>query len=126
MDEYSRDAETVNQALRRDLSSLRANLDSSQAVWEDRLNTKKQEYEELQEKYIKARSNETRALAIALPTVATPDSSIPLVNTETTPVPRDPASPPVTISTTSKSRISEKVPDPDKFKGERSDLRRFS
>jgi len=74
----------------------------------------------------RAQSNEAHALRLALPTVTTHDTSSPEKPTEYVSVPRHPTPPPTASSTATSTRISEKVPDPDKFKGERNDLRRFS
>lgn len=92
-------------------------------------NYQTQEISTLQDKYINAKANELQALRLSIPTVHTPATSqSPLLQTtESIPVPLNTTSP-IASSPPSHthSHLSERFPDPDKFNGEKSDLRRFT
>ncbi|KAJ0134012.1 Biofilm regulator 1 [Fusarium oxysporum f. sp. albedinis] len=97
-----------------------------QKSWiEDRLDKKEKELEIAQGKACKAQEEARQAVAARLPTVATltpvtsdPDAKARIAETMETP------SPPATQSAAS-AQLSERIPDPDKFKATRADLRRF-
>ncbi|KEY74877.1 hypothetical protein S7711_09667 [Stachybotrys chartarum IBT 7711] len=92
----------------------------AQRSWiEERLNAKEKEL-------MIAQIEAHRAIDSALPTVATPTPSAtpdPLAKAPTAETLGAPL-PPITRSTAS-TQLSERIPDPDKFKATRTDLRRF-
>ena len=78
------------------------------------------------QKLIEAEVAKEKALAIAQPAVYTPPSAAqpePVVKNSADPAPRKTA--PLVTAPSESTRQSEKVPDPEKFNGQRSDLRRF-
>jgi hypothetical protein len=84
---------------------------------------------DLQDKLANAVANERNALALAIPTVPTPSASITLKtpDTECASVPIDITSPnDPTKSTSTRSQLSERIPDPPEFKGNRKDFSRFA
>jgi hypothetical protein len=90
---------------------------------------KTQHNEQLQDatrKLIEAEVAKERALAIAQPAVYTPPSAAqpePVIKNSADPAPRKTT--PLVTAPSESTRQSEKVPDPEKFNGQRSDLRRF-
>lgn len=87
----------------------------------------KQQLEEKDEKIIKVSIDARLAQQASLPTVRvlTPDASKTQPAEDPTATRLGTTSPPATESAAS-TRLSEKLPDPDKFTGMRSDLRRFA
>jgi Domain of unknown function (DUF4939)/Zinc knuckle len=84
---------------------------------------------ELQDKLATAVARERQALAIAVPTVNTPGTSEPLPTqlAEPASVPLYPTpSPPSTSHPYTDSHLSERIPDPPEFEGDRKDFSRFS
>ena len=76
------------------------------------------------QKVIDISKERDRAIQLATPTVSTPMSD-PVRGAEKLPD-TVPGTPPTSVTaSTESSRLSEKLPDPDKFEGERSALRRF-
>jgi hypothetical protein len=91
---------------------------------------KTQYSEQLQDatrRIIEAEVAKEKALAIAQPTVYTPPSAPqpePVIKTQADPTTR--TATPLAPAPSESTRQSEKLPDPDKFSGQRSDLRRFT
>jgi len=76
--------------------------------------------------YIEAVLEKDRAVALAVPAVNTPASlSVPELRTENPAGNAARTSPPDTAAPSESSRVSERLPDPEKFNGDRKDLRRF-
>jgi hypothetical protein len=86
----------------------------------------KEQLREWEDKCFKAIEEKAQALRLTAPTVNTPLSTpIPELLAEK-PVAAVPRTPPFTAATPSEaSRLSERLPDPEKFEGDRKDLRRF-
>jgi hypothetical protein len=101
-------------------------MQGEQAFLEKELVKYQGKYEQALKNEIRAKDNESHALSLAAPTVTTPVSKPTGSPAEENPVlpNRTPVTPPP--STPSSSRLSERMPDPDKFKGERKDFLRFS
>ena len=78
------------------------------------------------QKLIEAEVAKEKALAIAQPAVYTPPSAAqpePVIKNSVDPATRKTT--PLATAPSESTRQSEKVPDPEKFNGQRSDLRRF-
>lgn len=112
------------------ITDLEANARSAQSE-NDRsrgvIEFQKSLYAEQSRELLAAEIAKEKALAAAQPAVSTPRSSPPpvlLVETLTDPTPRAP--PLIATAPSESSRQSEKLPDPDRFTGERKDLRRFA
>jgi Domain of unknown function (DUF4939)/Zinc knuckle len=86
----------------------------------------KEQLERGEQKWIKAIEEKNQALRVVAPTVYTPlSTSIPDHPTERVTAPTQRTPPPVATTPSEASRLSERLPDPEKFKGDRKDLRRF-
>lgn len=88
----------------------------------------KEQLQEMQQRCIDALKERDQALALAAPTVNTPQSSPALAREPAAEAPVATAlgAPPAPDSlSTGSARLSERLPDPDKFEGDRKDLRRF-
>lgn len=86
----------------------------------------KGELREKEERCMKAEMEKEKALALAAPTVPNPKSPHgPALPTESPADPTPRTSPPVIATPPTSTRASERLPDPEKFNGERKDLRRF-
>jgi hypothetical protein len=86
----------------------------------------KEQQKELEDKWAKAVEEKNQALRLAAPTVNTPLSmSVPELLAEKPVAAVQRTSPPVAAIPSEASRLSERLPDPEKFKGDRKDLRRF-
>jgi hypothetical protein len=85
--------------------------------------------EQLQKKenlYIEAIREKDKAIALAAPIVVTPVSyGISEQRTENAADHATRTPPPATATPSESSRVSERLPDPEKFNGDRKDLRRF-
>ncbi|KAI7137118.1 hypothetical protein KC316_g16709, partial [Hortaea werneckii] len=84
------------------------------------------EKRELREEIVQTRIEKEKAVLLAQPTVQTPTITLPAerrAEAAADPAPRAPSPAPTAPSET--TRQSEKLPDPEKFNGERKDLRRF-
>ena len=86
-------------------------------------NYQREEIDRISEKLTAARTNERNALALATPAVNIP---LPVKTTakEYTATPARTTTPANTTPSES-SRLSERLPDPERFEGSRSDLCRF-
>ena len=84
---------------------------------------------DLQDKLARAVASERQALTLAIPTVTTAATSeIPHIQiAEPAPVPLDSSSPPTsTPPSHAYAQLSERIPDPPEFKGDRKDCSRFA
>jgi hypothetical protein len=101
-------------------------IDKTRAKLEAVIDYQKGQLQEKDQLYIEAIRAKDRAVALAAPTVGPPASlSVPELRAEN---PADYAKgtpPPITATPSESSRISERLPDPEKFKGDRKDLQRF-
>lgn len=82
---------------------------------------------EKDERCLRAEMEKEKAIALATPTVPTPlspNTPAPVAEKATDPVPRTSSA--AIATPPESSRASERLPDPDKFQGERKDLRRFT
>jgi hypothetical protein len=111
------------QLLQAELHTVRA---ESAAVIKYQKETQKEQIQDWQEKFTKAIEEKNQALRLAAPTVRTPLSSLsPDTPAEKTTANVPLAPPPAAASPSQTSRLSERIPDPEKFEGDRKDLRRF-
>lgn len=86
----------------------------------------KEQLREWEDRYFKALEEKAQALRLALPTVNTSLSTPAPELLAEKPVANVPRTPPSTAAARSEtSRPSERLPDPEKFEGDRKDLRRF-
>jgi hypothetical protein len=112
-----------------ELSTLRVevgHLQSQLAEQKGVISYQKTQIEEWQEKWMNSSRELERARVLAIPTVNTPLTSEPstaLAKEAQAPTLGTPT-PPAAASTTS-AHLSERLPDPDRFTGQRDDLRRF-
>jgi hypothetical protein len=89
----------------------------------------KGQYEGMQQKYFDALKEKERALHLSTPTVDTPRTSPALAQgpaAEKLAAAPMGAPPSIDPASTGSARLSERLPDPDKFEGDRKDFRRFS
>lgn len=122
--EAVRQAEMKLEALRLEHNRLKENLTRAQGIRE----YQDEQLQKMQLKLVDALKERDQAIALSAPVVNTPRSSpvpacepaaeAPVAATLAAPAPSD------TVSTGS-ARLSERLPDPDKFEGDRKDLRRF-
>jgi hypothetical protein len=81
---------------------------------------------EWEDKWSKTLEEKNQALRLAIPTVNTPLSTpTPELLAEKPVAAVQRTTPPVIATPSETSRLSERLPDPEKFKGDRKDLRRF-
>ncbi|TKA66112.1 hypothetical protein B0A49_10924 [Cryomyces minteri] len=86
----------------------------------------KEQHQEMERRYFEALKEKERAVLLAAPMVSTPlPTTVPESHAEKLQAPTTRTSPPVTSASSDTSRLSERLPDPDKFDGDRKDLRRF-
>lgn len=86
----------------------------------------KEQLREMEQKYFKAMEEKSQALRLAVPTVDTPLSTPTPKPVAEKPVATSVGAPPSIASPSSETtRLSERLPDPDRFEGDRKDLRRF-
>jgi hypothetical protein len=89
--------------------------------------TLKEIQEELGGKIIRLEIEKEKALLAAIPTVITPETSPePRQSTEIRVDLTEGKTPAITTTPPASSKISERLPDPEKFDGNRKDLRRFT
>ncbi|ODM21688.1 hypothetical protein SI65_02532 [Aspergillus cristatus] len=110
--------------LKEELSALHLKQEKTQARNQGIIEYQKEQLQESQQKYLEALKEKDEALRLATPVVNTPartpepTAEIHTVAPVGTPASVDPPS-------TSSARLSERLPDPDRFEGDRKDLRRF-
>lgn len=101
-------------------SALQAEIGANQAI----IAYQESQQAKFTQSMIELSRERDKALQLATPAVSTPLSNLsrPAENRPDF----IPGTPPTTVSTSSENaRLSEKLPDPDKFEGDRKDLRRF-
>jgi len=108
------------------LTRVSRQVDDQYAIIQFQKATYQEEIDRITAKWIKAETEKERAISIGSPAVATPASppiSAPVAegNVDT---PKGTPTPAYAVSS-EPSRISERLPDPKEFDGNRSDLRRF-
>ncbi|GIZ39392.1 hypothetical protein CKM354_000277800 [Cercospora kikuchii] len=106
------------QSARTEISQLRAVIDFQKSSYEEK-ETK------FREELLLAKIEVERALHLAQPIVQTPPSLPADTRAKKSADPTPRTTPPTPAAPTESSQRSEKLPDPEKFTGDRKDLRRF-
>lgn len=111
--------------LEEELSASRLEHEKAQARSQGIIEYQKEQLQESQQKYLEAMKERDEALRLATPMVNTPARTPePAAETPTVAPVGAPAS--IDPPSTSSARLSERLPDPDRFEGDRKDLRRFT
>lgn len=110
--------------LKKELSALNLEYEKSRARSQGVIEYQKEQLQESQQKYLEALKEKDEALRLATPVVNTPaQTPEPAAELRTVAPVGTPAS--VDPPSSSSARLSERLPDPDRFEGDRKDLRRF-
>ena len=110
--------------LKKELSALNLEYEKSRARSQGVIEYQKEQLQESQQKYLEALKEKDEALRLATPVVNTPaQTPEPAAELHTVAPVGTPAS--VDPPSSSSARLSERLPDPDRFEGDRKDLRRF-
>lgn len=110
--------------LKKELSALNLKYEKSRARSQGVIEYQKEQLQESQQKYLEALKEKDEALRLATPVVNTPaQTPEPAAELRTVAPVGTPAS--VDSPSSSSARLSERLPDPDRFEGDRKDLRRF-
>lgn len=111
-----------------ELTTLHHQYERSQARDQGIREYQKEQLQEMQQKYLDAVKENDRVLSLATPTVNTPRPQ-PALTPESiakTPEATSMEAPPsIDSQSASSAKLSERLPDPDRFEGDRKDLRRF-
>lgn len=124
--EKSTQTELRTHALEQEIRRLKHDNEIHQSENLAVIRYQKGQLQEMEQKYFEALKAKDRAILLATPAVHTPlsaPSSEPLAENPAALATRTP--PPATTTPSEGSRLSERLPDPDKFEGDRKDLRRF-
>jgi hypothetical protein len=129
LEESAKEATRLRTQLSESEEQLRsANLDNGKlrSIIEFQKEQYNEQLQDANRRIIESEVAKEKALAIAQPAVFTPPSAAryePVVKDQADPAPRKTT--PFVTAPSESTRQSEKLPDPEKFNGQRSDLRRF-
>jgi hypothetical protein len=116
-----------SQALEQELVHSRREHELEKSQKDAVISYQKGQAQEITRELVKALKERDKAITLATPTVNTPLSvPVPEILTEKPTAPAARTPPPTVSASSHSTRISERLPDPDKFEGSRKDLRRFT
>jgi hypothetical protein len=119
--------QTRNLVLEEENRALTTRTTQLQAVIDFQKTQYKEQLDDLNKQVREAETEKDKAIALAQPAVPTPHSSPRPTPQAKTPVDLTTGTPtPAAAAPSDSTRQSEKLPDPDRFNGDRKDLRRFA